>query len=89
MFLFWFLLNISEENNQLLLILSKKRNNNKNNYNIYKFEKKNEITKYNYSTIKSNLNITIYKKYPLLVLNPFLEQINNDNFNKIEIGNIE
>ena len=88
-FIFWILLNISEENNQILLILSKKRNNRIKNYNIYKFETKNEITRYNYSLIKPNLNITIYKKYPLMILNPFFEKINNDNFKNISIGLIE
>ena len=88
-FIFWILLNISEENNQILLILSKKRNNRIKNYNIYKFETKNEIKRYNYSIIKSNLNIAIYKKYPLMILNPFFVKINNDNFKKISIGLIE
>ena len=88
-FMFWILLNISEENNALLLLLSKKRNNENKNYNIYRFEIKNEITNNNYLIIKPNLNITIYKKYPLIVLNPFVEQFNNKNFEKISIGIIE
>ena len=88
-FMFWILLNISEENNPILLILSKKRNKENKNYNIYQFSIKNEITNNNYSIIKSNLNITIYKKYPLIILNPFVERFNNKNFENISIGIIE
>ena len=88
-FMFWILLNISEENNPILLILSKKRNKENKNYNIYQFSIKNEITNNNYLIIKSNLNITIYKKYPLIIFNPFVEKFNNKNFENISIGIIE
>ena len=88
-FMFWILLNISEENNPILLILSKKRNKENKNYNIYQFSIKNEITNNNYLIIKPNLNITIYKKYPLIILNPFVEKFNNKNIENISIGIIE
>ena len=88
-FIFWFLLNITEEENPILLILYKKRNIQKKNFNIYKFEFNNEITNYNYSNIKSNFNIAIYNRYPLVVLNPFITKIKNSNFEKVSIGTIE
>ena len=88
-FIFWFLLNITEEENPILLIVYKKRNIQKKNFNIYKFEFNNEITNYNYSNIKSNFNIAIYNRYPLVVLNPFITKIKNSNFEKVSIGTIE
>ena len=88
-FFFWFLLNITEEENPILLILFKKRNLQKKNFHIYKFNLKNEITYFNYTNIKSNLNISIYNKYPLVVLNPYVTKINNTNFEEISIGIIE
>jgi hypothetical protein len=88
-FAFWFLLNISEENNPLLLLLSKKRNTEIKISNIYKFELKNEITRNNYYENKPDLNISIYKKYPLIILNPFIDKINNSNIENISIGIIE
>ena len=88
-FVFWFLLNISEENNPLLLLLSKKRNTEIKISNIYKFELKNEITRNNYYENKPDLNISIYKKYPLIILNPFIDKINNSNIENISIGIIE
>ena len=88
-FIFWFLLNITEEENPILLILYKKRNIQKKNFNIYKFEFNNEITNYNYSNIKFNFNIAIYNRYPLVVLNPFITKIKNSNFEKVSIGTIE
>ena len=88
-FMFWLLMNMTEENNPILLILSRKRNYEIKNYNTFKFEIKNEITKNNYSNNRSNLNITIYKKYPLIILNPFVEKINNKNFERISVGYIE
>ena len=87
--MFWLLMNMTEENNPILLILSRKRNYEIKNYNTFKFEIKNEITKNNYSNNRSNLNITIYKKYPLIILNPFVEKINNKNFERISVGYIE
>ena len=87
--MFWLLMNMTEENNPILLILSRKRNYEIKNYNTFKFEIKNEITKNNYSKNRSNLNITIYKKYPLIILNPFVEKINNKNFERISVGYIE
>ena len=88
-FAFWFLLNISEENNPLLLLLSKKRNTEIKISNIYKFELKNEITRNNYYENKPDLNISIYKKYPLIILNPFIDKINNSNIENLSIGIIE
>ena len=88
-FIFWFLLNISEEENPILLILFKKRILQKNNFNIYKFEFKNEITNINFSKMKSNINLSIYNKYPLVILNPNLTKLNNSNLDEISIGNIE
>ena len=88
-FIFWFLLNISEEENPILLILFKKRILQKNNFNIYKFEFKNEITNINFSKMKPNINISIYNKYPLVILNPYLTKLNNSNLDEISIGNIE
>ena len=89
LFIFWFLLNITEEENPILLILYKKRNIQKKNFNIYKFEFNNEIKNYNYSNIKFNFNINIYNRYKLVVLNPFITKIKNSNFEKVSIGTIE
>ena len=88
-FMFWILLITSEENNPILLILAKKRNTEIKRYNIYKFEIKNEITNNNYNDNRANINISIYKKYPLVILEPSLEKINDENFDKISIGMIE
>lgn len=88
-FIFWFLLNISEKENPILLILFKRRNPQKKNFNVFKFEFKNEITNYNYSKIKPNFNISIYNKYPLVILNPYISKINNSNLEEISIGIIE
>ena len=87
-FFFWLLLNISEENNPLLLILFKKRNDGLKNFNMYKYEYKNEITKANYLKNKSNINISIYNKYPLIILSPYIEKINNKNIDEISVGTI-
>ena len=58
-------------------------------YNIYKFESNNLLTKYNYHRNNSYLNISIYNKYPFLVLSPTMKDINNKNFDKISIGFID
>ena len=88
-FSFWVLLYLSEENNPILLMQLNKRKQKIGKYNIYKFESNNLLTKYNYHRNNSYLNISIYNKYPFLVLSPTMKNINNKNFDKISIGSID
>ena len=81
-FLFWIILNINEDNNPILHLFLQKNNYNKV-LKCYKFRNDNIITDSNYSKLKDNFNIL---NNPIIIFNPYINQIYNDNFEKINIG---
>ena len=81
-FLFWIILNINEDNNPMLLLFLNKSND-KGSIKSYNFKKENIITELNYPKLKDKINIL---NTPIIILNPFINEINNDNFDKINIG---
>ena len=82
-FIYWMILNINEDNNPIYLLYLNKINNNNTKKNYLKFNKKNEITYLNYEQLKDKINI---QDTPIIILNTNIKNINNNNFDKINIG---
>lgn len=82
--IFWILLNINEDSNPLLHFYLNKVNNDSKKLQYYNFKIKNEITNNNYQEIKSNI-----KNGPIIILHPFINKINNNSFEKLNLGIIK
>jgi len=70
-FLFWIILNISEENNPIFIRYIN-MNNNEQKCNSFKFNINNEITNENFHKIKKDINSS---KYPIIIFNLILKKL--------------
>jgi hypothetical protein len=89
LFIFWILLNVSEENNPLIELYYNKVNNNKNMSKYLKFNLKNEITYDSYQKNKNNIDKSILNHAPIIILHPLMKTIDNNNFEKISLGMVD
>jgi len=89
LFIFWILLNISEESNPLIDLYYNKINNIKNMSKYLKFDINNEITFDYYQKFKNNIDKSILNNTPFIILHPLMKTIDNNNFENITLGMID
>ena len=89
LFIFWILLNISEESNPLIELYYNKVNSNKNMSKYLKFNIKNEITHDYFQKYKNNIDKSILNHAPVIILHPLMKTIDNNNFDKIALGMVD
>ena len=85
-FFFSIILNINEYNNQVFNLFFNKGSK---KLNCYKYNNEYEITNNNYKHIKNDNDFNLINNAPIIVLHPLIKRINNNNFEKINIGIID